>query len=47
MPHDGFHHFIECHLTKVVFASIGFHSCEAKRTLFLINSENQCCHCDY
>jgi hypothetical protein len=42
---DGFHHFIECHLTKVfsfiVFASTGFHSWEARRTLFLLNIENQ------
>jgi hypothetical protein len=51
MPPDGFHHFIECHPTKVfsivVFASTGFHSWEAKRTFFLQNIENQCCHCDY
>jgi hypothetical protein len=30
MPPNGFHHFIECHLTKlfsiVVFASTGFYS---------------------
>jgi hypothetical protein len=51
MPPDGFHHFIECHLTKVfsvvVFTSSGFHSWEAIRTLFLWYIENQCCHCDY
>jgi hypothetical protein len=51
MPHDGFHHFIECHLTKVfsivVFASIGFHSREARRTLILQNIENECCNCVY
>jgi hypothetical protein len=39
MPPDGFHHFIECHLTKVlsivVFASTGFHSWEARRTLII------------
>jgi hypothetical protein len=38
MPPDGFHPFIECHLTKVfsivVFASTGFDSWEARRTLF-------------
>jgi hypothetical protein len=51
MPPDGFHHFIECHLTKVfsivVFASNRFNSWEARRTLFLWNFENQCYHCDY
>jgi hypothetical protein len=51
MSPDGSHHFIECLLTKefsiVVFASTGFHSWEARRTLFLLNIENQCCHCDY
>jgi hypothetical protein len=29
-----------------VFASTGFHSQEARGTLFLQNIENQCCHCD-
>jgi hypothetical protein len=51
MPPDGFHHFTECHLTKVfsfvVFASTGFHSWEARRTLFLQNIENKCWHIDY
>jgi hypothetical protein len=51
MPPDGFHHFIECDLTKVfsivVFASTGFHSWKARRTLFLQNIENPCYHCDY
>jgi hypothetical protein len=51
MPPDGSHHFIKCHLTKVfsivVFASTGFDSWDARRTLFLQNIENQCCHCDY
>jgi hypothetical protein len=50
MPPDGFHPFIECHLTKVfsivVFASTGFHSWEARRTLILQNIEIQCGHCD-
>jgi hypothetical protein len=50
MPPDGFHAFIECHLTKVfsivVFASTGFDSLEARRTLFWQIIENQCCHCD-
>jgi hypothetical protein len=50
MPPDGSHHCIECHLTKVfsivVFASTGFDSWEARRTLFLKNIENQCCPCD-
>jgi hypothetical protein len=44
MPPDGFHHFIECHLTKVfsivVFASTGFDLWEARRTFFLQNIEN-------
>jgi hypothetical protein len=31
----------------VVFASTGFHSWEARRTLFLQNIENICCSCDY
>jgi hypothetical protein len=51
MPPDGFHPFIEWQLTKVfsivVFASTGFHSREARRTLILQNNENQCGHCDY
>jgi hypothetical protein len=47
MPPDGFHHFIEWQLTKVVFASTGFHSREARRTVILQNIENQCGHCDY
>jgi hypothetical protein len=51
MPHDGFHHYIECHLTRVfsivLFASTGFHSWEAGRTLFLLNIENQSGHFDY
>jgi hypothetical protein len=51
MPPDGFHHFTECHLTKVfsivVFASTGFHSWEARRTLILQNIEIQFGHCDY
>jgi pyrroloquinoline quinone (PQQ) biosynthesis protein C len=47
MPPDGSHHFIECHLTKVVFARTGFHSWEARRTLILQNIENQCGHWDY
>jgi hypothetical protein len=51
MPPDGSHHWIECHLTNVIynmrFASTGFHSWEAIRTLFLQNIENACCHCDY
>jgi hypothetical protein len=38
-------------LTKVfsivVFASTGFHSWEARRTLILWNIENQCYHCYY
>jgi hypothetical protein len=47
MPPDGFHHLIECHLTKVfsivVFASsTGYHSWEARRTLFWQNFEIQC-----
>jgi hypothetical protein len=41
MSPDGFHPFIECHLTKVfsivVFASTGFHSWEARRTFSLQN----------
>jgi hypothetical protein len=41
MPPDGFHDFIECHLTKlfsiVVFASTGFDSWEARRPLILQN----------
>jgi hypothetical protein len=51
MPPDGSHHCIEWYLTKVfsivVFANTGFHSWEARRTLFLWNIENQCYHCDY
>jgi hypothetical protein len=51
MPPDGFHHFTECHLTKLFYkirlASTGFHSWEGRRTLFLQNIENQCCPCDY
>jgi hypothetical protein len=51
MPPDGFHHFIQCHLTQVFsiveFASIGYHSHKARRTLFLQNIENQCWHCDF
>jgi hypothetical protein len=43
--------FTECHWTKVfsivVFASTGFHSWEARSTLFLQNIENKCCQCDY
>jgi hypothetical protein len=50
MPPDGFHHFTECHLTKVFykmrFASTGFYSWEARRTLFLQNIENKCCPCE-
>jgi hypothetical protein len=50
MPPDGFHHYIECHLTKVfsivVFASTGFDSWEARKTFFLQNIENQCYHFD-
>jgi hypothetical protein len=47
MPPDGSHHFTECHLTKVVFASTGFHSWEARSTLILQNIENKCCPWDY
>jgi hypothetical protein len=51
MPPDGFHHITECHLTKLFykmrFASTGFDSWEARRTLFLWNIENKCCPCDY
>jgi hypothetical protein len=51
MPPYGSHHFIECHLTKVfsivVFASTGFHSWEARRTLFWQIIENHCGFCDY
>jgi hypothetical protein len=47
MPPDGCHHFIEWQLTKVVFASTGFHSREARMTLILQNFKIWCCHCDY
>jgi hypothetical protein len=51
MPPDGFHHFIEWQLIMVFynmrFSSTGFHSKEARGTIFLQNIEKQCCHYDY